>query len=690
MLIPDLKWSGIFYLCGVKLFTDIPFLRILIPLLVGIIPGIYTSIPIASYTACFLCLAAVLVCLPFKKRKNIRYIFLFFCDVFLIVYGVLLVSKKNLSKDENFYGHFIHPDSSSTIIGIVDDIPVTKPKSFKLPLRVFAIKTNGVFRHVKGNVLVYIRKSLKTNQLKTGDALMIQTRLKEVPIPANPSEFNYRQYLCDKQIYHTAFVDSNALMVVEKFKETSVWTFGLWCKTWLLKRIKHASLSSSSYAICAALLTGYDDDVEKPVMDAFSRSGTLHVLSVSGLHVGLIYLLMNFLFNFFDSKNKYRNFRFIVITLVLWGFALMTGFSAPVLRSAIMFSLMGIGKLYFRNHRRNQMNILLLSAFIMLCYNPFYVRDIGFLLSYFAMAGLFYLQPLLAMNIQPDNVLLKYIWESFTASMAATISTLPVTLYYFKQFPVWFLITNLVVVPVTSLLLCLTLLLIIKASLAAPVINALNGALMRFISLFNSESSYIGNIHFEWSDLLCLSILLVAVLSFLHSRSYRLGQVTLLMLICWQFFCLLSSWQIKRNSVFTVYHLQKSYAYSIKSGTSVSLVYLQPRDYDHHIRPHLNSFNYPSVDSTSFNFISNNEVNVLIANKTITFQHLDRGLVHVIVLSNDIQLPESELANYRSLRLVVVDGSNNIQTVQRTEKLCRKFGIGFYNTAVNGAYALPL
>ncbi|MES2680437.1 MAG: ComEC family competence protein, partial [Bacteroidota bacterium] len=373
-----------------KVFLTIPFFRILIPFVAGIIIAIHYAIPPFSWVF-FLALIIIISGLLFFKRSTgfNKTALLVLADVFLLMYGMTLVSHCSKNNQTLFYGRVVSPGTEQTFIAVIDDLPLEKEKSFKLSLQILEIKTGRYFKKATGNIFTYVRKSIKTKQLKAGDVLMLRLKLQDLPGPKNPFEFNYKNYLANRQIYHSTFVDSTAYTVLPTGGYLNpVWATGLLCKNYILKQLKSGGLTSNSYAICAALLTGYDDEIDKAVMEAFSHSGTLHVLSVSGLHTGLIYLVLGFLFDLADRKKKHKLLKFVFITLVLWLFALITGFSSPVLRAVIMFNLLGLGKIYFRNDAGNQMNILLVSAFMLLVYNPFFINDVGFQLSYFALAGL--------------------------------------------------------------------------------------------------------------------------------------------------------------------------------------------------------------------------------------------------------------------------------------------------------------
>ena len=510
--------------------------------------------------------------------------------------------------------------------------------------------------------------------------------------PKNPEEFNYKNYLNTKQIYHTAFIDSGSFVPFsDKAFTNPIWSLGLKCKSFVLKGLKESGLSDTAYSICAALLTGYDDEIDKSVIQAFSHSGTLHVLSVSGLHTGLIYLCLNFLFDLLDKKRKYKLLRFTLITLLLWFFALITGFSAPVLRAVIMFNLLGIGQIYFRGQLRNQINILLVSAFVLLCYNPFYLVDVGFQLSYMALFGLLYFQPKFDRLWQPSNLVLNYGWKSITTSLAATISTLPLTLFYFKQFPLWFFICNMVVVPATFLLLLLALFALFKVKVIVTFINVLVKYLVIFIQLFNSENSgYIDAIHFTAKDLFLLSVLIILVSVLLEYRQYKSLVFSLLVLIFWQVLSLFESYSLKQKSGLTVYHIRKGHGVSVKNKSQLSLSVSDTNSFDFHIKPHLTSLNYPTIEYKEFNLVKSTNTYILFLNRPGFWPKMNYSEIKTLVISNNFAVSEHDLLPFKNLKTLVADASNNRQTVTNALELSRKFGFSFYNIKYEGAYLSEL
>ncbi len=625
-------------------------------------------------------------------KRSQKVLILLILDVFLIFYGISLVEHNKSSEQVNYYGNKVKTDSSLHFIAVISELPIEKEKSIKLHLKLVQAKSWTSMIPVSGQLIAYFRKSTLTKKLKAGEVLFINAHLSEIESPKNPYEFNYKNYMYYRNWHHTCFVDSSSFVLLPvSQKLNTLWQFGLNCKQFILERLKHSGLSVNAIGICSALLTGYDDDIDQSVMDAFSHSGTLHVLSVSGLHTGLIYLLLNFFFDLFDKQRKYKLSRFVFITLFLWSFALLTGFSAPVLRAVIMFNLLGFGKLFFRADTRNQLNTLLVSAFILLCYDPFLIVDVGFLLSYFAMFGLIYFQPKFSNLWHVQHKFIHYIWQSITASLAATISTLPITLFFFKQFPIWFFLANLVVVPATFAILLLAVLVVFKIGLVSYLINFISYIVISFISVFNVQGfGFIDAIHFTFIDLVFLSLFIFFLSVAVQYRNYRQLIFSLIILISWQFTSIIQSYQIKGTSLLTVYSIKNKSVCSIKNKTTVYLNSCDTSDYNYHLKPQIISFNNASLQKRDFNYILTDKQAILFLNDQATLPNTNLSEIQTIVLSHNYCLKEEVLQKFQKLEWIVADASNNAYSLKKAEEFSRKFGLGFYNCKHKGAFLLDL
>ncbi|MDP3558411.1 MAG: ComEC/Rec2 family competence protein [Bacteroidota bacterium] len=676
-----------------NIFKNIPFFRLMIPFVVGILLGIafdLSAINIFVFIGLFI-LAAGLKLIK-KQSFYTKRLFLICLDIFFLLFAINLVNKSNLIKQSSYYGNYLKLDSINYIIATINDIPTEKENFIKCQLSINAVKTNLGYQQVEGNVIGYFRKPISKDVIKVGSTYILKTNLMDVSPPQNPYEFNYKNYLFNKQIYHMAFIENGSFDLLDiPLQINKIWYYGLIIKQYVLDKLKNSELSQNAYGICAALLTGYDDDIDKQIVDSFSHSGTLHVLSVSGLHTGLIYLVLSFLFDLVDRKRKYKLLKFLLITFLLWGFALMTGFSAPVLRAVIMFNLLGFGKIFFRSDSRNQINILLVSAFILLCYNPFFITEVGFLLSYFAVFGLLYFQPKLVSIWQPTNSIMNWLWQGASVSLAATISTLPLTLFYFKQFPLWFFVCNILVVPASFAILLLALLIVFKFGIAAILVNYITNWLIAFITFFNSSKfGFIDSIDFSFTDAIFLSLFLILLSTAIQTKSYRQISFSVLLLIFWQISSLMQSYNSKTDNLLAVYQINKDHTLVVKNKTNSIINNLDSSQFAYHVKPHIISFNNSRLQVKDFNYIKNEDKNILILNKKHFWPNISQNKIDVLILANNFKITQSDLETFNNVKTIILDGSYNHYSTKKTEELCRKFGIELFKTKEKGAYILNL
>lgn len=665
----------------------------MIPFVIGILLSITLDLPSINLFF-FIGLLAIALSLKLKNKQSVftKCTFLICIDVFFFLLAINLVYNSTTAHKSNYYAKYLKNNSPNFFIATISDLPIEKEKFIKCRLDINEIKTDSGYKKVKGVLIAYFKKADNNNKLEVGTTVVFKTKLIAVDEPKNPYEFDYKRYLNNKQIYHTAFIDQGAFSVLQlPVQLNPIWYNGLLIKQYVLQKLKTSKLSANAYGICAALLTGYDDEIDKQVVESFSHSGTLHVLSVSGLHTGLIYLVLSFLFDLVDRKRKYKLLKFLIITILLWCFALITGFSAPVLRAVIMFNLLGFGTIFFRSDSRNQINILLVSAFILLSYDPFFITDVGFLLSYFAVFGLLYFQPKLAAWWQPNNYFLNWLWQGTTVSFAATISTLPLTLFYFKQFPLWFFVCNIIVVPASFIILMLALLIVFKIGFAAIVVNYITNWLIAFITFFNSAKfGFIDSIDFTLNDALFLSVLIILLSIAFQTKSYKQVALSFVILISWQVFAITNSFNSKSENMFVVYQINKKHSVLVKNTTTSVLNELDSSKFLYSVKPHIISFNNTSLAVKDFNYVAKNNKNILILKKANFLPDISFHKIHYLVLANNFRLTKTHMQGFSNLKAIIIDGSNNSVTTKKNEELSRKFGIELIKTKEKGAYILNL
>lgn len=311
-------------------------------------------------------------------------------------------------------------------------------------------RIQGVWRHVPGKVQLVLPKCAAL-QVRYGDILLIRGSPQMIPTARNPHTFDYAAWLGLAQIYHQQFVTEDAIAVLAHRPPNPISAFSFkvlrYCKYLFAKYIHHPE----ARAIILALVLGQKESLTPEVSTSYIRSGTIHVLAVSGLHVGIIYWVLTLLFMPLRSIGNLRRFLSIISLCVLWLYAFVTGLSPSVLRATAMFTFVPTAALLGK--QRNSYHTLAASAFLLLCWNPMLLFTVSFQLSYVAVIGILYLQPRIYRLLIFPYWLLDKLWLLTSVSLGAQLATIPLSIYYFHQFPVYFVVANWVVVP-ASLLIC--------------------------------------------------------------------------------------------------------------------------------------------------------------------------------------------------------------------------------------------
>lgn len=562
-------------------FNQVPFLRILLPFIFGAIAWLldYRQAPqlVFAVTAYGICVA-VFILTTNKTREVTKIAFGITTQLFLFASG-WMISQFNDERENP--GHYISLLSQQPeyFSGYIGEIPVEKAKSIKAEIVLQQVKVNGQWKNTSGKIIAYFERSPLSAQIETGQTIVFNGALSEVAPPLNPNEFDYKNYLSRKNIYYTTYLHEQNWKTANGLANSSLFTYTQKIRKYLLDTYRNSGLGDEEFSLVAALVLGYDDEIDRPLMDAYSHTGTLHVLSVSGLHVGIIYMLLGYLLSFMDKKKNLAWLKVFLILGFLWFFVLLSGFSAPAVRAALMFSLILLGKTLFENVE--VANIVFVSAFLSLLYNPFWLADAGFQLSYLAVLGIIYLYPYFNNLFEFSSSWAEKIWALCSVSIAAQLSTLPVTLYYFHQFPVLFLVTNLILIPVSTIVMYGGMLILIfsKVVFLSKGLVWLTAALVKFMNgcaLFFDKLPFcvIDNIHLSILNMLLMYILLVLVFLAIERRSYKLllssFSLTAVMLVISLYF------DMERRSTreMIVFHSDKSCAMGIYNGNE----YIQVSD----------------------------------------------------------------------------------------------------------------
>ncbi|WP_026898501.1 ComEC/Rec2 family competence protein [Daejeonella oryzae] len=431
---------------------EIPFVRLLIPFILGIVFALqkgfehfYNVIPgLLSITS----LGIVILNIYYKRWHVFKKRWLpgLLIHIFLFLAGFIITiqSTQILNTD-----HFSKIKGQALVVNSISEPKLTGDILRFEATVLQVINFNTAFPST-GKLLI----ALKTNtdkplQINYGDVFLIDNKFNEIDPPFNPSEFNFKAYLSNNQIYHQTFINQDQLSLIRKNDGNVFLSFSKALRKTLVAKFQQYIPDKEASSVASTLILGYRADLSKETVQAFSKTGTMHVLSVSGMHVGIVCLLLNFLLK--PLSKNFNYLRILILIFAIWFYSLITGFSPSVCRAATMLTFVIAGKAFNKN--QNTYNLLAISAFLLLLLNPFYLLDVGFQLSYLAVIGLVYLHPKIYHSFHVKNKFVNSVWNYSALSIAAQLATFPISIYYFHQFPVYFLLGNLIIaIPVALIM----------------------------------------------------------------------------------------------------------------------------------------------------------------------------------------------------------------------------------------------
>lgn len=433
-------------------WRNIPVLRILAPFLVGVFIQMKFDITVDYWLVGALFLVCVLSVFVYWKGLKGQNVFAFgvLSGFFFFFMGGALCSIRTPISDSR---HFSHHGDAEFLDCVINTTPEQGKNSFKTKALVQAVLVNGTVKQSNGDILLYITHRSNV-VLSKGDRILLAVTPVLVEDPQNPDEFNYRRYLFFHGLYHRVMIsDNNQVRVIEKGYQT--WWVDPFehMRTKLIAALRLALIDDNAFAVGSALILGQKEYLSPELRNAYSSSGAMHVLAVSGLHVGIIYLILQQFLSFIKGFKGDKWLQLILILVALWTYAIITGMSPSVLRASTMFSAVAISQSLGR--KSGIYNSLSAAALILLCFNPYMITDVGFQLSFAAVIGIVLLQPPIYNLIYVRNKWLDKVWQITCVSLAAQLITFPMGVLYFHQFPNYFLISNLVVIPAAFVVLVL-------------------------------------------------------------------------------------------------------------------------------------------------------------------------------------------------------------------------------------------
>lgn len=638
----------------------------------------------------------------------------------LVVNSIMLVIGWAITSStflQNQPHHFSAVQSESSVyIARVIEQPITKQKSIKVLLKVNEIRDPSTSCETDGKLLCYIKRDSLFEPPQYGDVIVFHERPGLPEKPGNPGEFDYAAYLANQGIFHTVYLSHEDYKVLSTGKGNTLKSFALNTRTEFLNLLKENGLKGKELSVAAALLAGYDDLLDADQRREYSGAGVVHILSVSGLHVGVIFLLAEFVFSFLRKRRSMAVLKPILIILVIWLYALITGMAPPVLRASLMFTLIILGRA--AQQQSNTFNTLALAAFILLILDPRLLFNVGFQLSFSAVVGIVAFQPSIRRLWKPINPIVKYSWDLITVSLAAQVFTAPLAVGYFHQFPDYFIISNLIAIPLSGIIIYTGLLLLFTSFIpfAGYIISLI---LIYQLKLLNVSVSYIehlpgavwDNIYLPGYGVILVIIFLVSLFYWIAYYRKALFYISLVSLLLVVFSGVIRDIEINNQHMIVFHKVNRHPVISFINGKGHTVLTdsilgsdVSNADYQLDGLKIKAGLHEPVVtciaglnsqekywDYTLPEFFNFQGKRVVILSGRCLLP--DKGYsvkTDYVLLCNNIRAPIDQIALCFPGACLIVDASNSPKIVERMAKSADDSGITVYNIRKSGALVVKL
>lgn len=592
-----------------------PFLRIFTAFAVGVLISALLIKNVVFYFALFL-ISITLFLITNAKGKAFphRWISGLFINLILVSLGGITYFFNVDKNDSKFAGNFLL--SNSKVLLKVIEPTIEKEKTIKFTAKIIAVLQQDKWVNTCGKTLVYVKKNKQSNTIRYGDVLLVNSAIVEINDALDPYEYNYKNYLENNNIFFQTYIGENSIWNFYKRDDGNIIKKGsLIVRNYFLEVLNDNNITGNNFAVASALVIGYEDKLTNETYSLFSEAGVLHILSVSGLHVAIIFYVFSSTFQFIEKIKHGKIVKAIILLFCLWFYASVTGLSPSVMRSAAMFSIVIVAQAL--KQKASIFNSMSASAFILLLINPLTLFDIGFQLSYLAVLGIVTFNPLFDKLYEPQNWLSKQVWSIISVSISAQLITLPISLYYFNQFPSYFLLANLIIIPLSTVILYLGLALALFGKImliATPIAWVFNKAIS--LLLYSSElittfpNASIQHIYFSVIDMLLVYICIVLLLVFFYSQKGKYLLFSLFFLFLFSVNSIVDKYVNLSQTKLQVHAIKKKSVYSFSANQN--LVLFADSNF------YADSYSKKWMD----NLITKTNSNVVFKNDTLLFESL--------------------------------------------------------------------
>jgi competence protein ComEC len=603
---------------------------------------------------------------------------------------MLIVSGTKPDKDKFHYVH--HYKSGSQLrIRIIEEL---KHNDYYFK---YKGEIKGVERvKTRGSVLIRIIRNKNSRVRPLDEELVTFQSLSEFNGAMNPGAFDFKGYMKRKEIYHQLTLDKDQF-ISYKAKGKSLKTEALTYRNSILESLRNKGFPKEEFSVLEALLLGRRQDISKEVVLNYQNAGAMHLLAISGLHIGILLMILNTLLRPMERLRHGKKIKLFVLIVFLWFFAFLSGLSASVIRAVFMFTILSIG---LHSGRRNNLGHYLFTAlFFSLIIHPGYLFDLGFQLSYAAVISIISLGPLIQSLWKPTHPILTYFWSLLAVSIAAQIGVLPLSLYYFHQFSALFFLSSLCVIPFLGIILGMGYFMLVLnqfdylpefyIKMYAWVIRMMNQVIEILASL---DFLVFRRVFFTLILLLFSYMLIVFLISWMRNPSAKRTIATLLSMIIITTTIFVEKGLTQTGTSFVVFHLYKQslvlnrfggkgYVFESLSEQNT----LKQRILNDYQLEHL-TLKIEEANKMKHLFRIGDQRIMVIDHPNVKSDYGFKP--DILILMNSPKINMDRLLKRMQPKIIVADGSNFSTYKSLWRRTAEKAKIIFYDTAKKGAFTL--
>jgi competence protein ComEC len=703
--------------------NEMPFLRMLFALIAGIL--LQLSYPLEMHIPAVLLVIFIFllwIYTIFKKWSaawNTRWIAGMMLQLSFCLCGMLVTFFQTAHRHPDHFQNSL--SGNSFFVAQIAKPLIDKSGSYKTEVEILSIKGDHAWKQTSGRMLLYFDKDSAASALCYGDLIYFWGLPLDVKGPQNPDEFDYKQFLYFHQVYQQQFLTSGSWCSLHQNRGNKIMDAAIHMRTLFISILRSSIADQRSFAVASALVAGYDDEVDQELLNAFSGAGVLHVLSVSGMHVALIYQGLFLLLGFMNRKKWSRHLLYLFLIVFIWFYALLTGFSPSVARSAVMLSIVILAKWHHAN--ANVFNTIVVTAMALLIYNPFYITEVSFQLSFLAVWGIIFFHPKIFSLYEPASRIIHWVWELTSVSLAAQLMTFPLGLYYFHQFPNYFMLANLLIIPLSGIIiyLCIAVLVFSPVAVLGCFVSTVTGYLLWVLNITvlmigQLPGSVCDRISVTAFETLVIYMLIASITILMMRRKTEFLVLALALTTVLLTSQLYEKYQQAKQREIVIYSIQKQQAIDLVAGTdhlflTDSLLASNTGSLRFHVanywwklgmksdgvlcREKISLNKYPQCS----NIIAGRHIiffegkKIVIADKDFqlpgnspTLMHDQKIKADYVIIKGNFNGHLKDIAHFFACGQIIIDSSNSIKKNQKWLDESRELELKCYSVLQEGAF----